>query len=310
LRKPGHSVYVTDATDLPSFLEPDGPLPASVIRFTEYLGSIIAGASHSPSSEWQSLKLKCRRRPGRKPCTGLIRVRMGDDSPPEIQWDCPVCRERGIIRNWRGSEWDNTRENWNLFEAERAYAESLFLDYDGDLEESLRALERAMSFKPDYPPAVLSMGSVEYQRGRKDEGRRLLFSLVEYPDATPDLEELIDEAGMFLIQQKEYKDGLALYGAAAARFPDTAMFHAGLGCCAGHLDRHEEALDSARRALELEPVNQAYVNDLGWSLVLAGNLDEALETLARAVAMDPSDELARENLARCKTGILEREKAR
>jgi len=74
--KPGNSVYVTDATDLPSFLEPDGPLPASVIRFTEYLGSIIAGASHSPSSEWQALKLTCRRRPGRRPCPGSIRTRI------------------------------------------------------------------------------------------------------------------------------------------------------------------------------------------------------------------------------------------
>jgi Tfp pilus assembly protein PilF len=309
-RKPGQSVYITDAKDLPSFLEPGDPLPAEAIRFTEYLGSIIAGASHSPSPEWQALKVRCRRRPSRKPCTGSIRARTGDESPPEILWECPRCGEGGIIRNWRESEWHNSEDRWNLFEAERSYAESLFQDMTGDTEGSLRSLERALTFKPDYPPAILSMGSVEYQRGRKEEGRRLLLSLVDYPDATPDLEELIDEAGNFLIQEKEYEDGLALYGAAAARFPDTAMFHAGLGCCAGHMDRHEEALGAARRALELEPGNQAYVNDLGWSLVLAGNLDEALESLKRAVGMDPSDELARENLARCKAKILERDKKR
>jgi Flp pilus assembly protein TadD len=186
----------------------------------------------------------------------------------------------------------------------------MFQDMAGDSEGSLRALERALSFKPDYPPASLSMGSIEYQRGRKEEGRRLLFSLLESPDATPDLAELIDEAGMFLIQEKEYEDGIALYRAAAERFPDTAMFHAGRSCCAGHLDRHEEALGASRRAIELEPGNQAYVNDLGWSQVLAERLDEAVETLERAVSLDTSDELARENLARCKAKILEREKAR
>ena len=308
--KHGKRPYITDATDLPSFLEPGEPLPASVIRFTEYLGSIIAGASHSPSSEWQTLKLKCRRRPGRRPCPGSIRARMGEESPPEILWHCPRCGERGILRNWRCSEWDDSNDRWNLFEAERAYAESPFLDYDGDSEGSIRALERALSLKPDYPPANLSMGSVEYQRGRKEEGRRLLLSLVEFPDATPDLADLIDEAGTFLIQEKEYEDGIALYRAAVERFPDTSVFHSGLGCCAGHLDRHEEALDASRRAVELEPGNQAYVNDLGWSQVLAGHLDEAVETLERAVSMDPSDELARENLARCKAKILEREKAR
>jgi hypothetical protein len=34
-----------------------------------------------------------------------------------------------------------------------------------------------------------------------------------------------------------------------------------------------------------------------------------LETLERAVLMNSSDQLARENLARCKTKMLEREKA-
>jgi Flp pilus assembly protein TadD len=48
------------------------------------------------------------------------------------------------------------------------------------------------------------------------------------------------------------------------------MFHAGRGCCAGHLERHEESLDALRRAVDLEPGNQAYVNDLGWSKVLPG----------------------------------------
>jgi Flp pilus assembly protein TadD len=310
LRKPGNYVYITDATDLASFLEPDVLLPASVIRFTEYLGSIIAGASLSPSPEWQTLKRKCRRRPGRKPCPGSIRVRIGEETPPEIDWDCPRCGESGIIRNWRGSEWDNSDDRWNLFEAERSYAESLFQDLAGDSEGSLRALERALSFQPDYPPAIFSMGSFEYLRGKEEEGKRLLLSMVKFPDDAPDLEEIIDEAGTFLIDHREHEDGLALYRVAAERFPETAMFHAGRGCCAGHLERHEESLDALRRAVELDPDNQAYVNDLGWSQVLAGRLDEAVGTLERAASMDPSDELARENLARCNAKILEREKER
>lgn len=308
--RPVKRAYVTDAAHMPSLLEPNPLLPPMLIRFTEYLGGIIAGASHSPSADWKASRVKCRRRPGRRPCPGPINVRTGCEEPPEILWECPSCGEHGVIRNWQGCEWDNSDNRWSLFEAEGAYTESLFRDATGDSKGSVAALERSLSLKPDYAPAILSMGSVEYQRGRKDEGRRLLLSLVEFPDATSDLAEFIDEAGMFLIQEKEYKDGIALYRAAAERFPDTAMFHAGRGCCAGHLDRHEEALDASRRAVELEPGNQAYVNDLGWSQVLAGRLDEAVETLERAVSMDPSDELARENLARCKAKILEREKAR
>jgi Flp pilus assembly protein TadD len=51
--------------------------------------------------------------------------------------------------------------------------------------------------------------------------------------------------------------------------------------------------------LEIEPGNARFVSDLGWSLLESGRLSEAQETLSRAVAMDPDDELARENLRFC-----------
>jgi Flp pilus assembly protein TadD len=51
--------------------------------------------------------------------------------------------------------------------------------------------------------------------------------------------------------------------------------------------------------LELEPDNQQFVNDFGWTLLTAGRLTEARVMLTRALAMDPSDDLARENLRIC-----------
>ncbi len=42
------------------------------------------------------------------------------------------------------------------------------------------------------------------------------------------------------------------------------------------------------------------MNDLGWALYEAGRLREAVELLERAVAADPSYELARENLRICR----------
>jgi len=64
---------------------------------------------------------------------------------------------------------------------------------------------------------------------------------------------------------------------------------------------HDEAIAASRAALALEPDNQKLVNDLGWSLQQAGIIDEARAILERAVAMDPTDELARENLRICRT---------
>lgn len=197
----------------------------------------------------------------------------------------------------------DTHEGWNRFNAEAAYANSVFRTALGDIETAISSLESALEFDPTYAPAILSMGSVEYQRGRKDEGRGLFLSLLALPDDTTDLCEIIDEAGSFLIQIKEYDDGFELFHAAVDRFPSVAVLHQGLGCCAGHKGLYVEAIEAAERAVGIDPDNQAFVNDLGWSLFEAARLQEARETLEKAASMDPSDELARENLRFCRRKI-------
>lgn len=190
-----------------------------------------------------------------------------------------------------------------LFEAEAAYADSIFRTAMGDLKGAVAALHRALAFAPGYAPAIFSLGTVEHQRGHCAKGRRLFKSLLSYPADTPDLCGIIDHAGDFLIDRRAYKDGLELYRAAALRFPHVAVFHQGVGCCAGHEGLHDEAIAASRRAVELQPANQRFLNDLGWSLLEAGRPSEAKETLARAVAMDPDDQLARENLRFCNTKL-------
>jgi tetratricopeptide (TPR) repeat protein len=150
------------------------------------------------------------------------------------------------------------------------------------------------------------MGSVEYQRGQPSEGRNLFHSLISLPKNAPDLAELIDEAGSFLIQIRAYKDGLELYREAVRKFPRVAALHQGLACCAGHESLYDEAVASSERAVQLEPDNQIFVNDLGWSLFEADRLEEAERILQRAAAMDPSDELARENLCACRAELPHR----
>jgi tetratricopeptide (TPR) repeat protein len=196
------------------------------------------------------------------------------------------------------------------FCADAEYAESIFRDAIGDHKACISALERALAVKPTYAPAILSMGSVEYQRGRRAKGRRLFHSLLSLPKDTTDLCQIIDEAGSFLIHFRQYKDGLELFRAAIKLFPAVAALHQGLGCCAGHEGHHDEAVAASERALELEPGNQKFVNDLGWSLFEAGRLEEAARMLGRAVAMDPSDELARENLRICTADSARRRKKR
>lgn len=191
------------------------------------------------------------------------------------------------------------------FAAEAAYAESIFRSALGDTAASIAALQQALTFKPDYAPAILSMGSVEYQRRRRAKGKRLFLSLLSLPQETEDLCKIIDEAGSFLIDINQYADGLELYREAAPKFPNAAEFQQGLGCCAGHEGAIDEALAASRRAVELDPENAAYVSDLGWTLVLAERYHEAEAAFLGALAMDPSNERAQANLQYCQEKLTE-----
>jgi Flp pilus assembly protein TadD len=173
----------------------------------------------------------------------------------------------------------------------------------GNTERSVAAVKRALALRPDYPPAVLTMGSVAYQRRRPAEGRRLFLSLLSLSDDACDIRQIIDTAGSFLIRSKKYADGLDLFRGAVQRFTDRANLYQGLGCCAAHEGFHDEAVAAYEKALALEPKRQDLVNDLGWSQYESGRLETAIEVLLRAVSMDSSDELARENLRICQQAL-------
>jgi tetratricopeptide (TPR) repeat protein len=213
-----------------------------------------------------------------------------------------------VRKSERSTQSKRKSGDWDLFNAEAEYAESIVRTALGDYPAAESALRRALEAKPGYAPAIFSLGSVEYQRGRRAEGRKLFQSLLSLPEDTTDLCDIIDQAGDFLIQRDAYKDGLEHFRGAAARFPNVAVFHQGLGCCAGHQRLYEEALAASNRAIELDPSKQEFVSDLGWTLFLAGRLREAEEVLERAVSMDPANECARNNLLMCKDKLSALEK--
>jgi tetratricopeptide (TPR) repeat protein len=180
----------------------------------------------------------------------------------------------------------------------------------GDLDACITSLEQSLELVPTYAPAILALGSIDYQLDDPEQGRRRLFSLLDLADherhaEAPDLAEILDHAGDFLISRSDYRDGFELYQRAVAHFPDAAALHQGLCLCAGHQGHHEVALAAAEAALALEPDNQELVNDMGWTLYERGEPDRALPFLQRAVELDPQDALAAENLRICREAFEE-----
>ncbi len=155
----------------------------------------------------------------------------------------------------------------------------------------------ALAIDPRYAPAILTVGSIEYQLGRIEEAMKLLNQLVKLPNDEEDLSVIIDKAGDFLIDQRDYENALALYCAAEKSYPDQAVYLIGAGYCLGKLGRHEESIEKHRQADLLEPDNYIHLNDLGFTLFEAGKFDEAEKVLQRSISLAPEDyEFARNNL--------------
>jgi hypothetical protein len=93
-------------TDLTHFLE-DGRLPRELpgpaLRLAEYLGEIVAAVTSVEPDD--PLGVRCRRRPGRRPCSGEIEGYI-DPRFNAIRWACLVCGDNGLISNWENTMWD------------------------------------------------------------------------------------------------------------------------------------------------------------------------------------------------------------
>jgi len=156
----------------------------------------------------------------------------------------------------------------------------------------------ALAIDPLYAPAILTVGSIEYQLGRVEEAMKLFMTLATLPKDEEDLVIIIDKAGDFLIDQDDYGNALALYSAAEKAYPHETVYLNGSGYCLGKLGRYEDSVEKQRRANALEPNNYKHLNDLGYSLFEAGKLDEAEEVLQRSISLAPPDyEFPRNNLS-------------
>lgn len=102
----------TFVVDLTHWLTENGaiaPMPRSAQRLAEYMATIVADATAFLTDQYCEQGVKCRCRPGRKPCPGMIETDF-EPATDRIVWWCPECGENGYINSWKGTLWDRTTD--------------------------------------------------------------------------------------------------------------------------------------------------------------------------------------------------------
>jgi hypothetical protein len=85
----------------------DVPDPAR--NLVNHLGAIVSALTSQPPGDVRQTSVRCRRRPGRRPCAGQIWAVIEVGSG-RISWECPACGDNGVIHQWEGTPWDLTPE--------------------------------------------------------------------------------------------------------------------------------------------------------------------------------------------------------
>lgn len=160
---------------------------------------------------------------------------------------------------------------------------------DADLDADFESGVLALAIDPRFAPALLTVGSIEYQYKRPDAAMELFMTLATLPQTEPDLAEIIDKAGCSLLDQNDTPNATRLYRAATEAYPGVCEHWSGLSYCLGKAGQMEEAVAVARKARSLNESDPRILNDLGWTLVLAGFHDEARTVLKRSSALAPTD---------------------
>jgi hypothetical protein len=104
----GKAMGNTWIADLTHFLDENGhiaPETGPARRMAEFFVAIVAMVSRPELVIPAEYQVRCRRRPGRKPCPGMVEVDL-DPETEDVVWWCPVCGDNGYIQNWKGTGWD------------------------------------------------------------------------------------------------------------------------------------------------------------------------------------------------------------
>ncbi len=99
----------TWVTDMRHFLDPASRIAEDMSRpglnLALFLGSIVAWVTSGRTVGDRRTNVACRRNPGRQRCRGVIEAELDPDGDA-ISWHCPVCRDNGVTRGWKGTPWD------------------------------------------------------------------------------------------------------------------------------------------------------------------------------------------------------------
>ncbi|MCH7903567.1 MAG: tetratricopeptide repeat protein [Armatimonadetes bacterium] len=159
----------------------------------------------------------------------------------------------------------------------------------GRFEEAEAMMRKAIELDPENAKAQQNLGVVLYLTGRMEEAEAMYRKAIalhpKYVTAHVNLALLLGSMGRF-------QESMAEYVMALEADPKNPYLYAAFGWSLIENHRWEEAVKTLRRSIEIDPNGPSSANvrqNLGYVLILSGNLDQAESVLTEARRLKPED---------------------
>ncbi len=160
---------------------------------------------------------------------------------------------------------DELSDAWTAFASVRYY-----IDYD--IVASSLALQRAVELNPSNARANTHYSWLLGEAGDLDEALVFAEHAIRLDPLSP-IAQTASAQAYYL--SRDFEAALAEYKKLLKMDPDGPTSHFYMGWVLEQLDRHDEAIDSHRKAIELSDAEPLFLAGLGYSLGLAGHHAEA-----------------------------------
>ena len=168
----------------------------------------------------------------------------------------------------------------------------------GRFEEAIEWYKKALDTDPEYGAAHVGMGRALFRLRRYEQAEESLARAMSLRSDTPiDAFQLLADA---LRAQRRHGEAIERYRVVLEIDPDYAPAHAGIGYALLEMQRYEEAAESLARSVSIQPASPAVADRhvaMGRAFLALGRTEASEEHFARALAIDPDNTKALDSLA-------------
>jgi len=154
-------------------------------------------------------------------------------------------------------------------------------DRKGD-QTSIPFFKKAIEIDPNFAMAYGGLATVYHNLNEAELARLNAIKAYDLRESVTEIEKLAIESRYCLYVTGDLEKAAQVYEFAAQNYPQSAGAFNHLGTTYGELGRYEKAIDSLRRALSLDPTRaQTYFN-LAINLLEVGRVEDAAAVLTEA----------------------------